>query len=103
MKQQIIKGVNAELSGKSWLLFVLLLTAITGSALGVVMTSFTSRHILNDLHKLEQQRNELQVEWGKLLLEQSSLVAQGKVEDTAVSALNMEVPDMDQVVVLISE
>ena len=38
-----------------------------------------------------------------LLLEQSSLVAQGKMEETAISQLGMEVAPMETVVVLTSE
>lgn len=85
------------------MLLVLLLAGLAASALGVVLTTFNSRHLLNDLQQLEQQRNDLQVEWGQLLLEQSSLVTQGKVEDMAISQLDMEVPSMEHVVVLTSE
>lgn len=88
---------------KFWVMFTLLLGGITFSALGVVLTTFNGRHLLNDLQKMEQQRNNLQVEWGQLLLEQSSLVTQGKVEDMAISQLDMEVPSMEHVVVLTSE
>ena len=83
-----------------WVLLFVLLAALGATALGVVMTTFNSRHLLNELQQLEQERNQLQVEFGRLLLEQSSLVAQGKVEDAAMSQLDMEVPDMKQVVVL---
>ena len=82
-----------------WLAFGVLLALTTATGLGVVQVTFTSRHLLNSLHELELQRNQLQVEWGQLLLEQSSLVAQGKMEEMAVAELGMEVPDMNQVVV----
>jgi cell division protein FtsL len=65
----------------------------------VVFTTFTTRHLLNNLQQLVQEQNHLQVEWGQLLLEQSSLVAQGQVEEIAISQLGMEVPAMDKVVV----
>ena len=80
-----------------------LLLSVSASALGVVYTTYDSRHHLNELQALEQERNQLQVEWTRLLLEQSSLVAQGKVEETAISRLDMAVPDLEQVVVLTSE
>ena len=92
-----------ETSGRFWAVFITLLAAVTFTALGVVYTTFTSRHLLNSLQELEKQRNRLQVEWGQLLLEQSSLVAQGRVEDTAIAELGMEVPDMNKVVVFKSE
>ena len=82
-----------------WIGFALLLVAVCSSAVGVIYTTFTSRHLLNTLQQVERERNQLQVEWGQLLLEQSSIVAQGKVEETAVAELGMEVPDMNKVVV----
>lgn len=92
-------AATASVSTRFWLVFVALLGAVTLTALGVVYTTFTSRHLLNSLQELEKQRNRLQVEWSQLQLEQSSLVAQGKVEDTAIAELGMEVPDMNKVVV----
>lgn len=86
-----------------WLCLVALLGGIAGTGLGIVHTTFVSRQLLNARQGLEQQRNLLQVEWGKLLLEQSSLVAQGKVEDVAISQLDMAVPDMEKTVVLKSD
>jgi len=86
-----------------WFWFVVLLVLVAASGLGVVYTTFSSRHLLNDLQQLEKQRNRLQVEWGRLLLEQSSLVAQGRVEDMAIAELGMEVPDLKQVVVFKSD
>lgn len=98
---QAAKDTSAP--GRFWWQLLLLLAGIAGTALGVVLTTFNSRHLLNQLQQLEQERNQLQVEWGQLLLEQSSLVAQGKMEETAINQLGMEVPAMEQVVVLTSE
>jgi cell division protein FtsL len=96
-------AATAGASTRFWLGFVALLAAVTLTALSVVYTTFTSRHLLNSLQELEKQRNQLQVEFSQLLLEQSSLVAQGQVEDTAIAELGMEVPDMTKVVVFTSE
>lgn len=90
---------QARIKQRHWIVFFILLVAITGTSLGVVFTTFTTRHLLNNLQQLVQEQNRLQVEWGQLLLEQSSLVAQGQVEEMAISQLGMEVPAMDKVVV----
>lgn len=105
MKAEAMRQVfgNVRVGGKFWLLLFLLLAGICATALGVVLTTFNSRHLLNQLQKLEQERNQLQVEWSQLLLEQSSLVAQGRMEDAAMTQLGMEAPVMEQVVVLTSE
>jgi cell division protein FtsL len=102
--QEARPGSVTKVPGSSfWLAFSVLLGLVTASGLGVVYTTYTSRHLLNSLQLLENQRNRLQVEWGKLLLEQSSLVAQGRVEDMAIAELGMEVPDLEQVVVFTSD
>lgn len=90
---------QAQVRQRHWVLFFALLLAITATAMGVVFTTYTTRHLLNSLQQLVQEQNRLQVEWGQLLLEQSSLVAQGQVEEIAISQLGMEVPSMDKVVV----
>jgi cell division protein FtsL len=83
-----------------WLSFCALLSAVLLSALAVIYTTHLDRGRLNVLQQLEQRRNALQVEYRQLLLEQSSLVSQGRVENMAVSELGMETPDMSKVVVL---
>ena len=90
---------QAQVRQRHWVLLFALLLAITATAMGVVFTTYTTRHLLNSLQQLVQEQNRLQVEWGQLLLEQSSLVAQGQVEEIAISQLGMEIPSMDKVVV----
>lgn len=91
---------SPNFSGRMWGLYLLLLSCVVCSSIAVVHTTHQSRVLLNELQELEKTRNDLQVEWGQLLLEQSSLVSQGRIEDVAVSALDMEVPDMKEVVVI---
>lgn len=94
---------NGQVSLKSWLVASLLLVVATGSATGVVFSTHNSRHLLNELQQLEQQRNALQVEWGQLLLEQSSLVSQGRIENLAIQELGMKIPATENVVVVTSD
>jgi cell division protein FtsL len=86
--------------GRVWFGFTVLLTTVGVSALGVVYSTHQSRHLLNELHALENERNALQVEWGQLLLEQSSLISQGRVEDIAKAELNMVIPGWEDIVVV---
>lgn len=86
-----------------WLMLLALLAGLAGTGVAVVHTTFVSRQLLNVWQGLEQQGNQLQVEWRRLLLEQGSLVSQGKVEEVAISQLGMEVPDMEKTIVLKSD
>ena len=96
-------GGSKEISAASWIGLVALLMVTTGSATGVIYSTHKSRHLLNDLQQLEQRRNELQVEWGQLLLEQSSLVSQGRIENLAIAELGMKIPATENVVVVSGE
>lgn len=91
------------ISAASWCTLVALLAVTAGSAIGVIWSTHKSRHLLNELQKLEQQRNDLQVEWGQLLLEQSSLVSQGRIENLAIAELGMKIPATENVVVVTSD
>lgn len=93
-----IKQQNSE--GVIWFVFFIALILVCSTALGVVYATNESRHLLNELQILENKRNALQVEWGQLLLEQSSLVSQGRVEDIAIAELGMKIPAMENMVMV---
>ena len=62
------------------------------SAIAVVMVSFECRVLADQLMQLRTQEQQLQVEWGKLLLEESALAAHARVEDIAQRELGMRRP-----------
>jgi len=76
-----------------WLLLVL-------SALSVIYVSHLCRQLYNELAKLEQEANALQVEWGRYLLEQSSWASLSRVEQLAKSEMQMRVPKPGEVIVV---
>jgi len=93
-----VKSRPITLKTMAHLVFLLMLTTV--SATGVIYSTHKSRYLLNELRQLERQRNNLQVEWGQLLLEQSSLVAQGRIENLAIAELGMKIPTVENVVVV---
>lgn len=70
------------------------------SALSVVYISHNCRELYGDLSSLEQEKNSLQVEWGKYLLEQSSWAALSRIEQLAGSRLKMRTPHADEIVLV---
>ena len=80
------------------LLSVALLLVLVVSAQLVIFSSFEKRALVNDLHNLHQQRDEMQVEWGQLLLEQSAWASYTRVEAIVHSRLQMRVPQANEVV-----
>jgi cell division protein FtsL len=71
---------------------MLLLLAVTATSLGIVYARHESRRLFADLHLLTQKRDEMNVEWGQLLLEQSTWGAHGRVEQLAREQLQMRIP-----------
>ena len=70
------------------------------SAFGVIYSTFQTRKLIAEFQHLQNQRNELQTEWGQLLLEQSTWGSFNRVERLASKELKMRVPDPQQVVMI---
>jgi cell division protein FtsL len=78
---------------------LVVLMLIFASGVAVIITTHDTRQQLYALQELEQQRNALQIEWSRLLLEESSLTANGNVAEIAQS-LNLQPANPETVVVL---
>jgi len=74
----------------SFLLTLLLTVLVT--ALAIVYTTNEHRMSFSQLQRLEQHANQLQLQWGQLLLEQASLATPARVEQLAVKELKMRLP-----------
>jgi cell division protein FtsL len=79
------------------LLIALLNGAVFGSGVGVIYTQHANRQLFVQLQKLQAERDNLEVEWELLQLEQSTLVTDVAVEETARLRLNMLNPDPGEV------
>jgi len=61
-------------------------------ALGVVTSQHKSRKFFMMLENEKEITQQVEVEWGRLQLEQSTLVMHGRIEQIAREQLNMKVP-----------
>lgn len=77
-----------------------LLVAVLSSGLSVVYTAHQNRFAFNGLQELKDQSNELETKWGQLLIEQSTFGLEGRIERKAVNQLQMEVPDLSNIVMV---
>ena len=66
-------------------------------ALGLVTAQHETRKLNMALENENKITRKLDVEWGKLQLEQSTLIARRQIENSARKQLNMEVPSADHV------
>ena len=82
----------------SLLLMALLLVLVMASAFAVILSKHESRKLFVELEQLRMQVDELNVEWGRLQLEQSAWSAHGRIERIARKRLNMKLPAASEVV-----
>ena len=81
------------MSTRHWRLCVpVLWLAVLASSLGVVYGKQQARNRFNELQKLTTQRDDLDIEWGQLQLEQSTWATQSRVERVAQEELDMRTP-----------
>ncbi len=73
-------------------ILLVLLAAVLGSALGVVWTRHESRVLFVALTTLQNQRDELNIEYGKLELEQATYAEPRRIDDEARQKLGMVNP-----------
>lgn len=85
---------------KPWLLPMVLLVMIMGSALAVVHNVFLYRDDFKALQVVRKEREALDVEWGRLLIEQQTFGATAQIGGRAVMSLRMYSPPASQTVVL---
>ena len=69
---------------------------VLGSSLGVVYAKQESRNRFNELQKLTKARDDLDIEWGQLQLEQATWATHSRVEQVA-RAMNMGTPPVADV------
>ena len=74
--------------------------AVVASALGVVWARHLHRQAYIDLSTLEQQRDELNIEFGRLQLEQATWSEANRIEQVAGTRLGMRFPAEDEIVVV---
>lgn len=69
-----------------------LLVAVLASAIGVVFSTHQSRKLFTELQAVQTQRDKLDIEWGRLQLEQSTWATHGRIEKLARERLDMRLP-----------
>ncbi len=82
------------------LLLWTLVALVPLSALAVVWAEHESRTLFVKLETLTRERDALNVEWGQLQLEQTTLATHGRVEELAARKLHMRLPSQESVVVV---
>lgn len=81
-------------------LLVVLLLATIASAIGVVYARQRHRLLFVELTRLERARDELNIEFGRLQLEQATWAESNRVDQVARARLGMKFPEAGEIVVV---
>ncbi|MES9855838.1 MAG: cell division protein FtsL [Sedimenticola sp.] len=83
-------------------LVILIIVALTLllSATGVVYAKYASRKNFVELQQLRAERDRIDIEWGRLQLEQSTWATHARVDRIAREQLKMHIPPAGDVMVV---
>lgn len=84
----------------SRLLLVVLLACSVASAIGVVYMRHMHRKLFVELSRLERERDDLNIEFGRLQLEQATWAESNRVDQIARGRLGMKFPEASDIVVV---
>jgi cell division protein FtsL len=81
----------------------LLLFSLLLSAIGVVYLKDLNRRLFMQYQELQTQGQQQQLVWSKLLLEQTTLARQSRIQWVAIHKLGMKMPEQSDVVLITLE
>ena len=70
------------------------------SAMALVYTKHESRKLFVELEALTQERDELNIEWSQLQIEQSTWATHARIEQVATDNLSLVRPDATDIFVI---
>lgn len=89
-----------SLTTRAWLFVSIAGVLVVLSAVSVSYSAYQTRRLVGEFQQLQNLRNEMEVEWGQLLLEQSTWGSFNRVEQLASKRLKMIVPEPNQIVMV---
>lgn len=100
MKTEAIAKVSDNLKLKKSVTYAILLALVFISAVVVVFQVFEYRQDYRKLSTYLRERDDLNAEWGRLLIEQQTFGATAQIGTRAVTQLRMYSPPAAQTVVI---
>lgn len=100
MKTEVVEKNPTKLKFKKLIAYVILLVLVFISAMMVVFQVFEYRHDYREMSSFMRERDDLNAEWGRLLIEQQTFGATAQIGTRAVTQLRMYSPPAAQTVVI---
>ncbi|NWK72790.1 cell division protein FtsL [Acinetobacter sp. SwsAc6] len=100
MKTEAIEQNTKKLKLKKTITYAVMLILVFVSAIFVVFQVFEYRQDYRQLNTYIRERDDLNAEWGRLLIEQQTFGATAQIGTRAVTQLRMYSPPVAQTVVI---
>ncbi len=100
MKTEVVEKKTDKKPLKKLISYIVLLLLVFVSAIMVVFQVFEYRHDYRELSSFMRERDDLNAEWGRLLIEQQTFGATAQIGTRAVTQLRMYSPPAAQTVVI---
>ena len=100
MKTEVVEKIPTKLKFKKLIAYVILLVLVFISAMMVVFQVFEYRHDYREMSTFMRECDDLNAEWGRLLIEQQTFGATAQIGTRAVTQLRMYSPPAAQTVVI---
>ena len=100
MKTEVVEKKAEKLAMKKIISYIILLVLVFVSAIMVVFQVFEYRHDYRELSAFNREKDDLNAEWGRLLIEQQTFSATAQIGTRAVTQLRMYSPPVAQTVVI---
>jgi cell division protein FtsL len=81
------------------LVFVFALVCVL-SSIALVYTKHESRKLFVELERLTHERDDLNIEWGQLQIEQSTWATHARIERVAIDDLSLVRPEATEIYVI---
>jgi cell division protein FtsL len=85
---------------QSFILVLVFAVVCVTSALALVYTKHESRKLFVELETLTRQRDDLNIEWGQLQIEQSTWATHARIEQVATDNLSLVRPEATEIFVI---
>jgi len=73
---------------------------IVATGLGIVVARHQARQLFAELEALNREQDRLDIDWGRLRLEQSAYATHPRIEQVARDTLSLAAPSAGQIVVV---
>lgn len=87
-------------SGQPFLLTIVFAAVCVMSAIALIYTKHESRKLFVELEQLTSERDELNIEWGQLQIEQSTWATHARIERVALEELSLVRPKSTEIYII---